>query len=161
MIKSLTCGLLTVQILIQSITAFGALWSEMLRSKIWKHQELEISSNKKQSFNLQVGQAITSSFLDSEVWSLNLGPVKSDSVLPKARTRCDISSNGAVLHAGAMTRRWARPTRYTLQCNTVSIMKDVIGFEKQKFDYCILIVITCLFAKLSGQETTKGPFRTS
>ena len=28
-----TCGLLTVQILIQSITAFGALWSEMFTAE--------------------------------------------------------------------------------------------------------------------------------
>ena len=57
---------------------------------------------------------------------LNLGPVKSDTVLPTARHRCDVSSKGAVLPAGAMTRRWARQIRYTLQCITASIMKDLI-----------------------------------
>ena len=43
-----------------------------------------------------VGQAVTRSSLEREVWDSNLGPVKSDTVLPMARHRCDISSNGAV-----------------------------------------------------------------
>ena len=33
-------------------------------------------------------------------------------MLPTASYRCDISSKGAVLLAGAMTRRWAAQTRY-------------------------------------------------
>ena len=44
-----------------------------------------------------VGRAVTRSSLEREVWGSNLGPVKSDTVLPTARHRCDISSNGAVL----------------------------------------------------------------
>ena len=35
--------------------------------------------------------------LEREVCGSNFGSVKSDTVLPKARHRCDISSNGAVL----------------------------------------------------------------
>ena len=54
----------------------------------------------------------------------NLGPVKSDKVLPTARHRCNISSKGSVLPAGAMTQRWAPQTRYTLRRNTASIMKE-------------------------------------
>ena len=37
------------------------------------------------------------------------------------------SSKEAVLPAGAMTRRWAPPTRYTPRCKTASIMKDLIS----------------------------------
>ena len=44
-----------------------------------------------------VGRAVTRSSLEREVWGSNLGPVKSDTVLPTARHRCDISSKGAVL----------------------------------------------------------------
>ena len=72
-----------------------------------------------------VGQAVTCLSLEREVLGSNLWPVKSDTVLPRARHRCDISSNGAVL-PGAMTRRWAPPTRYTLRRITASIMKDLI-----------------------------------
>ena len=47
--------------------------------------------------------------LEREVWGLNLARVISDTVLPTARHRRNISSNEAVLPAGAiMTRRWAR-----------------------------------------------------
>ena len=45
----------------------------------------------------KVGCAVTRSSLEREVWGSNLGPVKSDTVLPLARHRCDISSKGAVL----------------------------------------------------------------
>ena len=44
-----------------------------------------------------VGRAVTRSSLEREVGGSNLGPVKSDIVLPTARHRCDISSKGAVL----------------------------------------------------------------
>ena len=52
-------------------------------------------------------------------------PVKSDTVLPTARHRCDISSKDAVFH-GVMMRRWAPPTRYTLQRKVASTRKDLI-----------------------------------
>ena len=46
---------------------------------------------------LAVGQAVTRSSLEREVRGSNLGPVKSYTVLPTARHRCNISSKGAVL----------------------------------------------------------------
>ena len=49
------------------------------------------------TFSRPVGRAVTRSSLEREVRGSNLGPVKSDAVLPTARHRCDISSNGAVL----------------------------------------------------------------
>ena len=52
--------------------------------------------------------------------------VKSVTVLPMTRHRCDISCVVAVLPAGAMTRRWIPPTRYTLRRITGSLMKDLI-----------------------------------
>ena len=51
---------------------------------------------------------------------------KTRDVLPSARHCCDISSKWAMLPACAMTRKWARPTRYTLRHNTESIIKDLI-----------------------------------
>ena len=48
-------------------------------------------------YNRPVGRAVTRSSLKREVRGSNLGPVKSDTVLPTARHRCDISSKGAVL----------------------------------------------------------------
>ena len=51
-------------------------------------------------------------------------PVKSDTVLPTARQRCNISLKGVVSPAGAMTRRWAPQTRYTLWRNTARINKQ-------------------------------------
>ena len=43
-----------------------------------------------------VGRALTRYSLEWQVRSLNLGPVKSNTVLPTTRHRCDISSKGAV-----------------------------------------------------------------
>ena len=76
----------------------------------------------------EVGRAVTRSSLEQMVWSSHFARVKSDTVLPTARRRCDISSKEAML-LGAATRRWVPPTRYTLQRNTTSIMKDLIWFQ--------------------------------
>ena len=43
-----------------------------------------------------VGRAVTRSFLERKVWGSKLGPVKLDTVSPRARHRCDIFSKGAV-----------------------------------------------------------------
>ena len=59
-----------------------------------------------------VGRAVTRSSLEREVRGSNLGLVKSNTVLP----------------TGAMTRRWAPQTGYTLRRNTASIMKDLIWY---------------------------------
>ena len=72
-----------------------------------------------------VGRAVTRSSAEREVYVLNLGPVKSDTVLPTTRHRCNISKE-AVLPIGAMTRRWASPTRCILRRNAASIMKNLI-----------------------------------
>ena len=52
----------------------------------------EKKNNKK-----TVGRALTRSSLERKVRSSNLGLVKSNTVLPTASHRCDISSKGAVL----------------------------------------------------------------
>ena len=44
-----------------------------------------------------VGPAVTRSSLEREVGGSNLGPTKSNAVLPPARHRCDISSKETVL----------------------------------------------------------------
>ena len=44
-----------------------------------------------------VGRAVTRSSLEREIRGSNLGPVKSDAVLPTARHRCNISSKEAAL----------------------------------------------------------------
>ena len=72
-----------------------------------------------------VGRAVTWSSLEREVLGSNLGPVKSDTVLPTARHYCNISSKGAVL-PGRNDAEMARPACYTLPRITASIMKDLI-----------------------------------
>ena len=64
--------------------------------------------------------------MERKVEGSNLSPVKSNTVLPAARHRCNIYSTGAVLPASAMMRRWAPQTRETLWRNTALIMKDLI-----------------------------------
>ena len=49
--------------------------------------------------------------------SFSIESVKSDTMLPMARHLC----KGAVLPAGAMTRRWELQTRYTLWLNTANV----------------------------------------
>ena len=51
---------------------------------------------KSQQFR-PVGQAVTRSSLERGVLGSNLGPIKLDTVLSKARHCCNISSKGAVL----------------------------------------------------------------
>ena len=72
---------------------------------------------------------------------LNLGPVKSDTVLPTARPRCDISSKDAVL-PGAMTRKWALKTRYRLRRNTASRMKTFNCYLKADLETFYQISLT-------------------
>ena len=60
-----------------------------------------------------IGRAVTRSSLEREIRGLNLGQVKSVTVLSTAGHRCDIYSKEAVLPAGAMTR-------YTFRRNTAS-----------------------------------------
>ena len=52
-----------------------------------------------------------------EVCSSNLGPIKSNTVLPTDRHHCNV------------TRRRAPQIRYTLQRNTSNIMKDLMWFS--------------------------------
>ena len=73
-----------------------------------------------------VGRAVTRSSQERQALGSNLAPVKSGTVLATPRHCCNISSKGTVFPAGAMTRRWARQTRYTLRRNTASITKDLI-----------------------------------
>ena len=40
--------------------------------------------------------------------------------------KCPRGARPELCYSGAMTRRWAPPTRYTLRCNTASTMKDFI-----------------------------------
>ena len=47
--------------------------------------------------NRSVGRAATRSSMERKVRGSNLGPVKSEAVLPMARYRCDISSKEVVL----------------------------------------------------------------
>ena len=72
-----------------------------------------------------VDRAVTCLSLQQKVLGLNLGPVKSDTVLPTAQNRCNISLKGAVLHGGN-DWRWALQTRYKLQHSIKGIMKDLI-----------------------------------
>ena len=74
-----------------------------------------------------VGRAVTRLSLEREVLCSYLGPVKSDAVLPTDCHRCDISSKEAVYSSRAMTRRRAPAYSFTLQRNTMSIVKDLVN----------------------------------
>ena len=75
--------------------------------------------------NCPAGRAVTRSSLEREVRGSNFGPVKSDTVLPTARHRCDISCF-KLCYPGAMTRKWASQTRCTLRRNAAIIKKHLI-----------------------------------
>ena len=104
-----------------------------------------------------VGWALTRSSLEREVRGSNLGPVKSDTMLPTARHLCDISSKGAVLPTCTMTRRWAPPTRYTLRRITASIMKDLI-FES--LNYKTAATATAALSRTNVNSETSKFFNT-
>ena len=55
------------------------------------------SQRDKSEFYRPVGRAVTRLSMEREVWGSNLGPIKSDTVLPTAWHRCGISSKEAVL----------------------------------------------------------------
>ena len=57
-----------------------------------------------------------STSLKREIKGSNFEPVKSNTILQRARHCCDISSKRAVLPADATTQRWAPQTRNTLWC---------------------------------------------
>ena len=75
--------------------------------------------------NRAVGLAVTCPSLEREVCCSNLGPVKSDTVLPTGRHRSNILEV-SVSPAGKMTIRWAQRTRNRLRRNTASITKEMI-----------------------------------
>ena len=77
------------------------------------------------NINRPIGRAITRSSLEREVRGSNLGQVKSDTLSPTARHRCDISLKRAVL-LGRDDAEIDPPTRYTLWRITASIMKGLI-----------------------------------
>ena len=53
--------------------------------------------SKKLNLPASYSRTVTRRWMEREVWGSSLGPVKSDTVLPTARHRCDISSKGALL----------------------------------------------------------------
>ena len=76
-----------------------------------------------------VGQAVTCLSLEREVLGSNLGRSN--------RTQCcqGLATAATLLRKklccpGAMTRRWASQTRYTLRRNSASIIKDLISFKR-------------------------------
>ena len=83
----------------QLATRFSAIYR--VYRQIWFHSIIKlrtwIFAQSLYYGNRPVGRAVTRSSLEREVWGSNLGPVKSDTVLPTARHRCDIYSKGAVL----------------------------------------------------------------
>ena len=90
--------------------------SSSVRKKIDTEQE---------SLNQPVGQVVMHSFVEQRGQGSNLGLLKSNTVLPTARHRCNISLKEAVLPTGAITRRWAPQTRFKHRHDTASIIKDL------------------------------------
>ena len=72
--------------------------------------------------------------MEREVWSSNLGPVKSDTLLPAAHHRCDIFSKEAVLlghndvEMGPANSLHA--LAYYIECNERFDFKKLNTFEK-------------------------------
>ena len=107
-------------------TDFEHFLFRILRNKSYSLLALLIVCSNWADNHRPVCRVVTCLSLEREVWDSNLGPVKSDTMLPTARHRCEISSKGAMLSTGAMTQKGAPPTRYTLRPITASIMKDWI-----------------------------------
>ena len=78
-----------------------------------------------------VGRAVTCLSLEREVWDYNLGPVKLNTVqyCQRLATVATFLWKG-LCFVGAMTRRWAPSTCYTLRRNTATITK-----EKKRFGF--------------------------
>ena len=86
---------------------------DIIKSKKWAHclklinnffpeqlisnSYIELNNNGNNIGNRPLGQAVTHSSLEREVRGSNFEPVKSYTVLPTIRHRCDISSKEAVL----------------------------------------------------------------
>ena len=99
-----------------------------------------------------VGQAVTRSSLEREVWDSNLGPIKSDTVLPTARHRCDISSKGAVLpgrndaeigpvnllHVHASAYYIERNERFNLKMNRLLLLRVLHLCDLEKLKISLL-----------------------
>ena len=77
--------------------------------------------------NFATIRAVTRSSREREVWDSNLGPVKSDAVLPAARHSCDISSKVAVLPGRNDAEMGPANSLHALR-NAASKMKDSIWF---------------------------------
>ena len=75
------------------------------------HLHASICQHQKQR---PVRREVTRSFLEQEIKGSNFGPVKSDTVLPTARRRCDISSKGNVLPGQPQPKK---SDKLLLQCN--------------------------------------------
>ena len=93
------------------------------------HMIQMVEGKNKANDNWPVGRAVTRSSLEREVCDSYLRPVKSNSVLPTARHRCDISSKGAELPR-RNDAEMGPAISYMLWHNTASITKDVIEERK-------------------------------
>ena len=81
-----------------------------------------------------VDRTLTSSYLEQEVCGSNPEPVKSGTVFPRLATVATFQTN--LCCQGAMTRRWAPQTRYTLRRITASIIQELIWFSiKTNFEF--------------------------
>ena len=80
------------------------------------------------TINRPVGRAATHSSLEREVWGSNPGRSNPTQCCQQLATAATFLRK-ELCYPGAMTRRWAPPTRYTLRRNTASIMKDLIWFD--------------------------------
>ena len=86
--------------------------------------------------NRPFGQTVTRSSLEQEVWGSNLGLVKSDTLLPMARHRCDNSSKEAGLPGRNDAEMGPANSLHASGYYSKYIMKDMIRFE-----FCMYFVI--------------------
>ena len=113
-----------------------------------------------------VGQAVTRSPQDRQVCGSNLGLVKSDTLLPTARHRCDISSKEAVLlgrndaemgptnslHASEYYSEYNE--RFGLICKFCSISVVAASYKFALRFVCVdgSCIAKCIFLKLENEK---------
>ena len=99
------------------------------------HYSILFSNFQKLSFFVEINlshQLLSTLPSVREVWGSIPGPVKSGTVSPTARYRCDVPLD--LCCPGAMRRRWPPPlvSPYMLRRNIASIMKILFDFAQEK-----------------------------
>ena len=97
---------------------------------------------RKLEYYCPVGRVVTSSSLERKVCGSNLGPVKSDTVLPTACPRCNISSDEAELP-------WRKDAKIN-PANSLHVLPNIASIIKA------LILINTALKAVNHQANSSG-----